>query len=56
MKIQQCDLCKKKIEEDEVNVYFPKYKHADFCIKCAQPVLKFLEKNKFINKREIKKV
>jgi len=59
MDIKKCDLCKKRIEGGDGSVYvrFASFNHADLCEDCALPVLKFLQKNKFLdkNKKVIKK-
>ncbi len=54
MDIKKCDLCKKEIKEkdESVHVRFASYEHADLCGRCALPVLKFLQKNKFIKKEK----
>ena len=57
MNVTKCDLCKKEVDKrNEIYVSFPEYKTAEFCCKCAMPILKFLEKNKFMQKdNKIKK-
>lgn len=55
MLILKCDLCKKEISHDkDVDIRFAWTKKVELCEKCASPVLKFLQKNKFLNKKEIK--
>lgn len=59
MFVMKCDLCKKEIDHNNrVEVRFASYKKVDLCEKCASPVFSFLEKNKFIDKKnkEIKKL
>ena len=53
MDIKKCDLCKKKIKGGDGSVYvrFASFNHTDLCEDCASPVLKFLQKNKIINKK-----
>lgn len=57
MDITKCDLCKKEIKDSKSSVIirFASYKHADLCGNCASPILKFLKKNKFIDKKDVKK-
>jgi hypothetical protein len=51
MFVLKCDICKKDIERrDSVSVNFRNYEKAEFCEECALPILKFLKKNKFIEK------
>lgn len=54
MNIKKCDLCEKEIEDRKnyVSVRFI-YKWTELCEDCGAPVLRFLKKNKFIDK-EIK--
>ncbi|MCX6723909.1 MAG: hypothetical protein NT155_01895 [Candidatus Staskawiczbacteria bacterium] len=54
MDIKKCDLCKKKIEGGDGSVYvrFASFDHADLCEECASPVYKFLQKNKFLDKKQ----
>jgi hypothetical protein len=55
MRIIKCDLCKKKIKGEPITAgigFFPK---AELCQKCGSPILKFLSKNKFIERNKIKK-
>ena len=52
MRITKCDLCKKEIKEASVTAgigFFPK---AELCEKCGAPILKFLKKHKFVDKKE----
>ena len=56
MDIKKCDFCKKEIKDKPVVARFGYLSSAELCIKCGEPVLKFLRKNKIINKdnKEIK--
>lgn len=58
MWITKCDLCKKVIkkEEESVGVKFESYEHAELCGACGSPILKFLQKNKFLKKEKDKRV
>lgn len=48
MFVTKCDLCKKEIKEQPINVRFRNYETAEFCEKCGLPILKFLKKHAFI--------
>ncbi|KKQ22151.1 MAG: hypothetical protein US35_C0013G0024 [Parcubacteria group bacterium GW2011_GWA2_37_10] len=57
MLILKCDLCKKELSRDkDVDIRFAWTKKVDLCEDCASPVLQFLQKNKFLDKKEIKKL
>ncbi len=57
MFITKCDICKKEIDHtNKVDVRFAWTKKVDLCEECASPILKFLQKNKFLDKKEIKKL
>jgi hypothetical protein len=50
--ITKCDLCKKQIKNDKERItagkgYWP---GSTLCLACGKPVIKFLEKNKLIEK------
>lgn len=55
MDIKKCDLCQKEIKDRKkyVSVRFI-YDWTELCDDCGAPVLKFLQKNKFLNKKDIK--
>ena len=52
MDIKKCDSCKKKIEGGDGSVYvrFASFEHVDLCEECGSLILKFLEKDKFLDK------
>lgn len=52
MDIKKCDMCKKEIKEidDCVYVRFTLWNSAEFCSRCALPIMRFLQKNKFLDK------
>lgn len=52
MNIKKCDLCKKEIKDnaESFNVRFPRFDTTDLCSTCALPILKFLKKNKIVDK------
>jgi hypothetical protein len=50
--ITKCDLCKRTIKGKPIIAgvgFFPK---AELCEKCGAPILKFLRKHKFIEKKK----
>jgi hypothetical protein len=49
--ITKCDLCKKKIKGEPVIVGVGFFKRFELCEKCGGPILKFLRKHKFIEKK-----
>jgi uncharacterized OB-fold protein len=54
MRVTKCDLCKKQIKGEPVTAgrgFFPK---TELCEKCGAPILRFLEKHKFIKSEKIK--
>ena len=57
MFIRKCDLCKKETEDLVVVRLDKSLASVDLCKTCGEPVLKFLRKNKIIDKanKEIKK-
>jgi len=56
MIVMKCDICRKEIDHtNEVDIRFAWTGKVDLCEDCGEPVLKFLKKNKFLNKKEIKK-
>lgn len=57
MFVRKCDLCKIETENLVVARLELSGAKADLCKTCGEPVLKFLRKNKFIDKndKEIKK-
>jgi len=52
MKIKKCDICKKQIKDDELSLYLRtdgfKFESFEFCLKCSQPIIKFLKNKKII--------
>jgi recombinational DNA repair protein (RecF pathway) len=52
MNITKCDICHKTIEDgNEVSVgYLSPLPRNSFCLKCAKPVVAFLQKNNLIEK------
>jgi len=54
MRITKCDLCKKKIQYEPITAgigFFPK---AELCKNCGSPIIKFLEKHKFVENKKNK--
>jgi hypothetical protein len=49
--ITKCDLCKKKIKGEPVIAGVGLFQRAELCEKCGAPILKFLKKHKFIEKK-----
>lgn len=49
MMVTKCDLCKKEIKNEQVTAGFA-YSRKELCQNCGIPILKFLEKHKFIKK------
>lgn len=57
MLVTKCDICKKEIEKEVVFASVGRFlSNQAFCLKCGQPVIKFLEKinNKKNGKRKRK--
>jgi len=54
MFISKCDVCKKEIKKDRIDVRFSSFGSAEFCDKCGLPILKFLKKNKLIKEEKPK--
>lgn len=58
MDIKKCDFCKKEIKNRPITAGFGVFARpgVELCEDCGEPVLKFLRKNKVINKdnKEIK--
>lgn len=56
MRVTKCDLCKRKILNEPITAGVGFFPSAELCKKCGAPILKFLEKNKFIpeNKKKNK--
>lgn len=54
MRITKCDLCKRKIIGEPVRAGVGFFPNAELCEKCGAPILKFLRRNKFIEKRKQK--
>jgi len=50
MKIKKCDICKRQVKGEELSLYFQKEKFEsfEFCLKCSQPIIKFLKSKKLI--------
>lgn len=60
MKIKKCDICKKiiKDKDKDINIYHSdrSFTLIELCLKCAEPVIKFLKSNKLIkDEKENKK-
>jgi len=51
MMITKCDLCKKKIKGEPVIAGVGFFQRTELCKKCGAPILKFLRKHKFIEKK-----
>ena len=51
MDIKKCDFCNKEIKDHKnyITVRFA-FKWTELCENCGEPVLKFLKKNKIIDK------
>lgn len=54
MQITKCDICGKKIEnEDKINIYYKlSFPISEICLKCGKPIEAFLKKNKLIKPNE----
>ncbi|OGZ70406.1 MAG: hypothetical protein A3F47_00850 [Candidatus Staskawiczbacteria bacterium RIFCSPHIGHO2_12_FULL_38_11] len=52
MFITKCDICKKEVKDHAVKAGLGYLASAELCQNCGLPVLKFLEKNKFIRKEK----
>jgi hypothetical protein len=53
MIIKKCDICKKQIKNQMLDLAFEdpgRYKHWSFCFNCADSILVFLNKKKLIEK------
>lgn len=52
MNITKCDICNKKIEDrEEVSIgYLNPFPQYSLCLKCAKPVVTFLQKDNLIDK------
>lgn len=55
MRVIKCDLCKKKIKSEPITAGFGFFPKAELCKKCGAPILKFLRKYKFIERKSKKK-
>ena len=53
--ITKCDLCKKQIKGKPVMAGKGFSPRIELCDKCGAPILRFLEKHKFIEKKSSKK-
>jgi len=54
MRINKCDACKRVIKNDKVSIVVKTpeliYKNFDFCWKCGEPIIEFLEEKKLLSK------
>jgi len=50
MRIKKCDICRIQIKDDELSLYLKdeKFETFEFCLKCSQPIIKFLKNKKLI--------
>ena len=50
MIVEKCDICKNTITDGKVHisVFENKFQKFDVCLKCAEPVMKFLKTKKLI--------
>ena len=49
MRVIKCDLCKEKIKDNKlITVGVGFLTHVELCEKCANPIISFLKKHKFI--------
>jgi len=55
MIITKCDLCKKKITGEPVIAGTGLLSRVELCEKCGVPILKFLRKYKFIERKKLTK-
>ena len=55
MQITKCGICRKTIKDKENSIFLRVrgggYDLLEFCQKCAEPILKFLEQKKLIGKK-----
>lgn len=51
----KCDLCKKNIKGEPIIAGDGFFRKAELCEKCGAPIRKFLEKHKFVDKKENRK-
>lgn len=54
MNITKCDICHEEIERDEevcVGYLMPLPRYS-LCLKCAKPIIAFLQKNKLIGEEQ----
>jgi len=49
--ITKCDLCKRTIKGKPIIAGVGFFKRFELCEKCGAPILKFLKKHKFIEKK-----
>jgi hypothetical protein len=52
MRILKCDLCKKKINGEPIIAGVGFFPDVELCEKCGAPILRFLRKYKFIEKKQ----
>ncbi len=53
MNVKKCDLCQKEINYEQrvvAGTGFSFSPDAELCLKCGEPILKFLRKHKIIDK------
>ncbi|MBU3964662.1 hypothetical protein KJ562_03020 [Patescibacteria group bacterium] len=55
MRIIKCDICKKQIKGTPVTAGVGFFRIVELCEKCGAPILKFLEKHKFIESENKKR-
>ncbi|MFH0852753.1 MAG: hypothetical protein V1845_04110 [bacterium] len=57
MRIKKCDICKKQVKGEELSLSFigEKFQSFEFCLKCSQPIMKFLKSKKLIKSADEKR-
>lgn len=54
MYVIKCDLCKKEIDGESIIAGIGLFPRIELCRKCGNPILNFLKKYKFVNKKKKK--
>ncbi|MCX6751984.1 MAG: hypothetical protein NTZ87_00570 [Candidatus Nomurabacteria bacterium] len=52
MNLTKCDICKKRLKDDQVRAGVGYFVGNDFCSKCGKPILDFLKKHKLIKEEK----
>lgn len=55
MRVIKCDLCRKKIKGDPITAGIDFFPRAELCEKCGAPILRFLIKHKFVERKKLKR-